>query len=142
MTREELESTIKNGESVWVICNKDNKDIREYYLNKKDLQRITILDNIYKTKAEAEHYLHHANIARTEKLPFLTWEEFNKKKSFGFLSHNYNYYSLYLLRTLFGKAERICLTNTYTNEDKLLLNNTEQNFYKAYDECVRLFKGE
>ncbi len=27
-----------------------------------------------------EHYLHHANVTRTEHLPFLTWEEFLEEK--------------------------------------------------------------
>ena len=52
---------------------------KEYYSNIKD---------VFKTKAEAEHYLHHANITRTETLPFLTWEEFKIKKSLRFKRAN------------------------------------------------------
>ena len=151
MTKQELENAIKNGESVWCVY-KDQSNIyeikaveiekvlsntflwgKEYYSNIKD---------VFKTKAEAEHYLHHANITRTEQLPFLTWEEFDKGDR--------------LIRFI-GKNGEKCKLEGYQKDDKqsgfidVVVNGTgshidfdytEANFYKAYDECVRLFKGE
>ena len=91
----ELEKAIKNGESVWV--NGIEHKLDKYYFvaeynNEPVLYLMTCgyeeddwdnylvakITEIFKTKAEAEHYLHHANVTRTETLPFLTWEEFNK----------------------------------------------------------------
>ena len=91
MTKQELEKAIKNGESVWYIVNnglaeidlgcnfheiKDNELLTWYDKYSKDYYtHRTKLEDLYKTKAEAEHYLHHANISRIEHLPFLTWED-------------------------------------------------------------------
>lgn len=145
MTKTEIEEKIKNGESVWAVYKEQSsiyeiKTVeiekvlndtflwgKEYYSNIKD---------VYKTKAEAEHYLHHANISRTETLPFLTWEEFNEKGGFDFIGKNLNNYEI--------------IINTYNNKisiyenDEIIKNYdlTEANFYKAYDECVRLFRGK
>ena len=143
MTKQELEKAIENGESVWCVY-KDQSNVyeikaveiekvlsntflwgKEYYSNIKD---------VFKTKAEAEHYLHHANITRTEQLPFLTWEEFLEKKAIHFIDNK-------------GIDFVLCITD---NKIKLMVffmvsktwDLTEENFYKAYDECVRLFKGE
>ena len=172
MTKQELEKAIKNGESVWCVY-KDQSNIyeikaveiekvlsdtflwgKEYYANIK---------NVYKTKAEAEHYLHHANVTRTETLPFLTWEDITTLMSnmdkFG-LNHNDR-----VLARIITKDRiyyfKLCkdfdlftfqLRQIYVGEDmceKLKYmypisfgKATEVNFYKAYDECVRLFKGE
>lgn len=110
MNKTELEKAIKNGESVWYIFGKSNKII------KVDTNRIDLLDNeiarfsyenlgeikgyqqylsidgkikcFFKTQAEAEHYLHHANITRTEQLPFLTWEEFLEERHLSFIGKN------------------------------------------------------
>ena len=78
MTREEIKKAIENGESVWCVLLgrveelKDLKfagDLLRGY-NKIDLffHDITseFFDRLYKTKAEAEHYLHHANVTRTD----------------------------------------------------------------------------
>lgn len=96
MTREEIKKVIDNSESVWCYYCSD-KSIEEIYFsknNKYDFKETNVLSGdkeimlvinndwyypleyFFKSKAEAEHYLHHANISRTEHLPFLTWEEF------------------------------------------------------------------
>lgn len=145
MTKQELEKAIKNGESVWCVY-KDQSNIyeikaveiekvlsdtflwgKEYYANIK---------NVYKTKAEAEHYLHHANVTRTETLPFLTWEEFCEQKFIWFIDKNQNECCLYYLNV----SNKIFIN--VSGEVKEIGDLTEENFYKAYDECVRLFRGE
>ena len=160
MTREEIDKAIENGEGVWYVDD-FNKKVWEIDLNKKYKPEIYLdqilyvyqnindrfkqelfIEKIYKTKAEAERYLHHANITRTEQLPFLTWEEFDKGNR--------------LIRFI-GKNGEKCKLEGYTNDEKqsgfidVVVNGTgshvdydytEENFYKAYDECVRLFKGE
>lgn len=130
MTKQEIETAIENGESVFVVSL---GNVWEIKLTIKDLQILPTFKDIYKTKAEAEHYLHHANITRTETLPFLTWEEFLEKKAIRFIDNK-------------GIDFVLCITD---NKIKLMVffmvcktwDLTEANFYKAYDECVRLFKG-
>ena len=153
MTKTELEEKIKNGESVWGVY-KDQSNIyeikaveiekvlndtflwgKEYYANIKD---------VFKTKAEAEHYLNHANVTRTEQLPFLTWEEFNKDTlGFDFTDNIGNKYRCHIVRDYRGGENFIVL---YDKNGTISVDEeweaTEENFYKAYDECVRLFRGE
>lgn len=145
MTKQELEKAIEKGESVWCVY-KDQSNIyeikaveiekvlsntflwgKEYYSNIKD---------VFKTKAEAEHYLHHANVTRTEQLPFLTWEEFKSGKNITFKAKNGHEFLLE------AKREGFYLWWLDTNNIWTSWDLTEQNFYKAYDECARLFKGD
>lgn len=142
MIREEIEKAIENGKSVWGIYKKTNRicEIKSSEINKIHSYTITwgkeyycYIKDLFKTKAEAEHYLHHANITRTEQLPFLTWEEFLEKKAIHFIGNK-------------GIDFVLCITD---NKIKLMVffmvcktwDLTEENFYKAYDECVRLFRG-
>lgn len=150
LSRLELEKAIENGESIWQVLYRESYELKtsehsnkfisrsdDYcYSDKKGVDRYAPLDMLYKTKAEAEHYLHHANITRIETLPFVTWEEFKDRKMVEFYS--------------IDKKEIILRYDMWTHYiilelgpyDKKWWDSTEQNFYKAYDECVRLFKGE
>ena len=143
MTKQEIEKAIENGESVWCVY-KDQSSIyeikaveiekvlrntflwgKEYYSNIKD---------VFKTKAEAEHYLHHANVTRTETLPFLTWEEFLSEEGISFISVEGFRCCLYYDKV----DDMIYLDKGYETDT---YGATEANFYKAYDEAVRLFRG-
>ena len=159
MTKQEIEKAIDNGESVWVankycypykvkLTNKhyvgvinDIKCLMLTFQNEDD-ELIDYLEYIFETKEKAQHYHDHANITRTEDLPFLTWEEFDKGNR--------------LIRFIGKNGER-CKLEGYSNDEKqsgfidVVVNGTgshidydytEANFYKAYDECVRLFRGE
>lgn len=152
MTKQELEKAIENGESVW-ITNKycipyEVNLTNDYYVgitdNKeslmlRDLDNIELIDYIeyvFETKEKAQHYYFHANIIRTERLPFLTWEEFKSGKDITFKAKNGHEF---LLK---AKQESIYLWWLETNNIWASWELTEENFYKAYDECVRLFKEE
>ena len=151
MTQQEIEEAIKNGESVWVankycypykvkLTNKhyvgvinDIKCLMLAFQNEDD-ELIDYLEYIFETKEKAQHYHDHANVERVETLPFLTWEEFLEKKAIHFIDNK-------------GIDFVLCITD---NKIKLMVffmvsktwDLTEENFYKAYDECVRLFRGE
>lgn len=153
MTKQEIEQAIENGKSVWYPKGRTIKqiDLKNTHPIFNGYQIDIMIENengwhtefygiedLYKTKAEAEHYLHHANITRTETLPFLTWEEFLKGIELKFIACD-------------GVSNMIlyCCNNTiYLVDDEYPEFNTtswdltEENFYKAYDECVKLFKGE
>ena len=153
MTKQEIEQAIENGESVWGIYKKTNRicEIKSSEINKIHSYTITwgkeyycYIKDLFKTKAEAEHYLKHANITRTEQLPFLTWEEFNKNSlGIEFTDTIKNKYRFHIVRDYRDGKDFIVL---YDKNGTISIDEeweaTEQNFYKAYDECVRLFKGE
>lgn len=152
MEKEKLEEIIKNKGIVWVVTNELKKlDFKK--INKRDihlddeqleidiyygeiLRDIYQFEEVFKTKAEAEHYLHHANVTRTETLPFLTWEEFLKEYSFDSCSENYEWFTMY-----WNDVDGIVI-ESIVGFYKKTWDLTEENFYKAYDECVRLFRGE
>lgn len=143
MTREEIEQAIKNGESVWVVDlknkiiteNKRHKHFKKLLATQREY-RIPF-NRMFTTRRQAEHYLHHANVERVEKLPFLTWEEFLEEKEIEFTDKNNVLTWLYIVD---NTTPNIQLDNRY--EKLKMWDLTEQNFYKAYDECVRLFRGE
>ena len=145
MTKQEIKKAIDNGESVWGILESNELieivpskikvcDKKSFFYGE---DYFMFMEDVYKTKAEAEHYLHHANVTRTETLPFLTWEEFKEEGSFDFYSENHEWFTLY-----WNDADGLVLENIISIDDKKTWDLTESNFYKAYDECVRLFRRE
>ena len=162
MTKQEIEKAIENGKSVWVAnkycipyeVNLTNNHYIDIADNKEslmlahidDVELIDYLEYIFETKEKAQHYHYHANITRTEQLPFLSWEEFKEIGQISFIGKDKKEYIL--------KKDIIWSNNKYTLVDCLKIFNetdftfskyfdyTEANFYKAYDECVRLFRGE
>ena len=155
MTKQELEKAIENGESVWVankycypykvkLTNKhyvgvinDIKCLMLAFQNEDD-ELIDYLEYIFETKEKAQHYHDHANVTRTETLPFLSWEEFLKETRLNFIACD-------------GVSNMIlyCCNNTiylvdeeYPEFNTTSWDLTEENFYKAYDECVRLFRRD
>lgn len=155
MTREEMDKSIENGESVWYLSGglyelKTSEHTNKFitingdycYTDKKGVDRYAPLDMLYKSKEEAEHYLNHQDITRTETLPFLTWEEFQKTGYLDFIDADKNHYCI-------DKSSEGIVLGKYVNNSKALYEwvkhwkgFNEANFYKAYDEAVRLFKGE
>ena len=152
MKREEIEQAIENGESVWYPKNRTIKqiDLKNTHPIFNGYQIDIMIEDengwhtefygiegLFKTKAEAEHYLHHANITRTEQLPFFTWEEFLKEARLNFIACDgvSNMILYYCDNTIYLVDDEYPEFNTTSWE------LTEANFYKAYDECVRLFRG-
>ena len=150
MTKQEIEKAIENGESVWGIYKKTNRicEIKSSEINKIHSYTITwgkeyycYIKDLFKTKAEAEHYLNHANVARTEQLPFYTFSEIAKDEKSFKMGKTYTLIEdkNFVLDINKSYVSQIVL---YTGKEKYSWNFNEENFYKAYDECVRLFKGE
>lgn len=151
MTKQEIEKAIENGESVWglfggayeIKLSEHSEQFFDRYNNycyrdKYGEDHCCDLQFLYKTKAEAEHYLHHANVTRTEQLPFITWEEFLKGIQLKFIACDgvSNMTLYYCDNTIYLVDDEYPEFNTTSWE------LTEENFYKAYDECVKLFGQE
>lgn len=141
MEKKELEKAIEKGESVWAYDDLLHRVI-PYKANEIAITGINTnmpayeLKDLFATKQQAEHYLHHANVERVETLPFLTWEEFKIKKSLRFKRANdFIFCEMSIFKNqiyIVGHIEKFeCFGEA-----------TEENFYKAYDECVRLFREQ
>lgn len=146
MTKQEIEQAIENGESVWAYDDLLHRVI-PYKANEIAITGINTnmpayeLNDLFATKQQAEHYLHHANITRTETLPFLTWDEFLGGKELFFTNASGYPMCLMIVDTKLGKKIGLGGANGYFDLQKMW-DLTEANFYKAYDECVKLFKQE
>ena len=158
MTRQEIEKAIENGESVWVVF-KENFDTRPNLLYEVNKQNIVAIGDIgvfyfnkllnrkfrasfsecFKTHLEALHYANHANITRIETMPFLTWEEFDKgNRLIRFIGKNGERCKLEGYKDDNGGFIDVVVNGTGSHID---YDYTESNFYKAYDECVKMFLG-
>ena len=143
MKREELKEAIKNNESVWAYDDLLHRVI-PYKANEIAITGINTnmpayeLNDLFATKQQAEHYLHHANVTRTETLPFLSWEEFLEEIELKFIACDgvSNMTLYYCDNTIY------LVDDAYPEFNTTSWELTEENFYKAYDECVRLFRGE
>ena len=146
MTEQELEQAIENGESVWAYDDLLHRVI-PYKANEIAITGINTnmpayeLKDLFATKQQAEHYLHHANITRTEQLPFYTFSEIAKDEKNFKMGKTYTLIEdkNFVLDINKSYVSQIVL---YTGKEKYSWNFNEENFYKAYDECVRLFKQE
>lgn len=146
MTKQEIETAIENGDTIWVVDRELDRLI-PYVNGYICVNGINVekggygLRDLYKTKAEAEHYLHHANITRTEQLPFYTFSEIAKDEKNFKMGKTYTLIEdkNFVLDINKSYVSQIVL---YTGKEKYSWNFNEANFYKAYDECVRMFKGE
>ena len=151
----ELKQAIENGESVWYLKGRIIKqiDLKHTHPIFNGYQIDIMIEDengwhtefygikdLYKTKAEAEHYLHHANITRTEQLPFYTFSEIAKDEKNFKMGKTYTLIEdkNFVLDINKSYVSQIVL---YTGKEKYSWNFNEENFYKAYDECVRLFRG-
>ena len=141
MTKQELEQAIKNSESVWAVYGDCIEKDKFFNNEERVMKNVVDFNKLFKTKAEAEHYLHHANITRTEQLPFYTFSEIAKDEKNFKMGKTYTLIEdkNFVLDINKSYVSQIVL---YTGKEKYSWNFNEENFYKAYDECVRLFKGE
>lgn len=147
MTREEIEKAVENGESVWLVFEDRiykldrskiidiNDCYVEYYNNYHRCNLYATTSDFYETEARAKHFISHCGVTRAETLPFLTWEEFLSEKRIKFRSKYNEEYELFIINS------KILLRVNGTTNIILSMDLTEANFYKAYDECVRLFRG-
>ena len=156
MTREEIEQAIKNGESVWLVFEDRiykldrskiidiNDCCVEYYNNYYKCNLYATISDFYETEARAKHFISHCGVTRTETLPFLTWEEFKRRRNMMFQGKDEKEYILkkdIIWNDDIDKTvDCLKIVNETDYEIIKYFDYTEANFYKAYDECVRLFR--
>lgn len=100
-------------------------------------------EELFKTKEEAEEYLTYGNITRTEKFPYVSWEELNKD----FQEFKNGTYTIVECKYIFSlnikvnkpAISQILLITEYENYN---WNYSKENWFKALDLCVKLWKGE
>lgn len=93
--------------------------------------------NVFETEDKAKEFLKYGNITRTEKFPYVGWEEFIDNDRVVFYDKNG---IRYVLKTYF---DGIYLEDTFSQKQLIYLSPiTRENYHKALDLCVKLFKGE
>jgi len=116
------------------------------------------IKDLYETKAEAEFIAEFCNVEKVVKMPVPpTWEEVclmnfdcENKIVFGnytlFIYRNFFIINKYVFKKFNCKDKNCCWNyeDTYfkTADEILRLEHTEENYYKALDKMVELFKEE
>lgn len=115
-----------------ILCHKRSEDEKNC---------VEHIENLYETQKQAEwHLKYHAT--RTEELNLPTWEEFDKNnKTICFTAKDWQCYELGFA---FGDTETICLDKIVlgVNINQKTWKATEENYIKACDLCLKLFKVE
>ena len=153
---ERLKELIEKEATIYVICKrrsdvyeKDAKFIKcidktkngdcvlEWQDNKSPIIEFISLERIFETKSEAEFYAKYGNVEKTVKMPVPpTWEEFLENE----ISFNVLNCELFI----YSENKNIKFRHWYKNDFDivLVLQNTEENYYKALDKMVELWREE
>ena len=165
ITKERLEELIEQGATIygiddrWDIVEVRELDAQQIYYSSSNVNYQYVFDDhsvveffddkLFETKADAEEYAEFGNITRTERLPYMNWDEFNAKECFEFTSKSGE--PFVLEKTLIIDFESEGFTNYELNIfnrndfDHISLFNAEcnrENYHQALRLCVKLFKGE
>lgn len=99
------------------------------------------LEDLYETEKDAEWASKYQLIPRTEYLDLPTWEEFkNQDKPIRFCGDDWEVYEL---RLALDKSEiYLDEVGDYEMYGQDMWEATEENYIKACDLCIKLFKGE
>ena len=143
-----LEKLIEQDATIYYADKEANIPI-PIFLNKKNLDKkeescggsVISTEDLYETYKDAERALkHHAT--RIEELNLPMWEEFKENnKLINFIAKDGQCYELGFA---FGDTETICFDKVTlgVNCNQKQWRATEENYEKACDLCLKLFKGE
>lgn len=156
ISEEKVADIIQNKGSVWCI----NKWSKPYHIQqvvfdgKREFNPHTFTigwgaENIYETEEEASEYLKYGDVTRTEKFPYVSWEEFCKfDKTIKFFNKEIKYSMYVFVKNKNTNNCRIIIyADDYTKfraQDWIVFDQplTQENYHKALDLAVRLWKGE
>lgn len=158
ISKERLEELLNEGTTVYTILHggiekvdlakarifgrTNNYTFIDYWCDTFDQYIETSNERLYETQKEAEWSLKYQHIPRTEELNLPYWEEFSKNnKTICFIAKDWQCYELGFA---FGDTETICLDKIVlgVNTNQKTWKATEENYEKACDLCLKLFKGE
>lgn len=152
INKERLEELINEGTTVYSLDKQVKypipiflKDGENVIVNDNELVNsvrvIDKIENLYETQKEAEwHLKYHAT--RTEELNLPTWKEFkdyNENISVSFVGEDWVVYELSNDIDIYHKPSILLTADGECFEE---WKSTEENYIKACDLCLKLFKGE
>lgn len=137
----EIKSVNKIVVSDYIITLEIVNDLL-YVIRKEDAYKPEIiwklkLNDLFETRKQAEWALKYQHIPRAEYLDLPIWEEFCKHK---YISFNDEFCSRYVLKL--NKNSKLILTKYPEDWEIFYEQATEENYEKACDLCVKLFKEE
>lgn len=96
-------------------------------------------ENIFETEEEAEEFLKYGDVTRTEKFLYVSWEEFCEGKTFSCADYfkRTSYY-------VWQERNYIYIKEYWQQNEHIVFKEplTRENYHKALDLCVKLWKGE
>ena len=143
ITQNAVVYTLKENELYRISLNLDLYEkigVDEKFLYIKDYSFIDRIpfENLYEIEKQVKGTLEYQHIPRIEWLDLPTWEEFMQEdKIIAFTAYPYNYHLLKYGNFVVIKSFYGCGTMNIFMEPL-----TEENYTKACDLCVKLFRGE
>lgn len=145
-----LEELIKQGATVYyadrdvrffipIFLNKDFMIKGKELSHKENCVKDTLLEDLYETQDQAEWAAKYQRIQRTEYLDLPTWGEIKDFKDECIIT-------FYAKNMIYGVVS-VCVYGTFfwvenQRQEFLYEKFTEENYKKACDLCLKLFKGE
>lgn len=149
ISEERLKELLKEEVTIYRV----NGYVEEIYLNEYDFETTDKelvfnykiyairLDDLFETEEEAKEYLKYGNVTRTEKFPYVSWEEFCKGEQIVFTGKNDEKFVMFRYN-LDARHPFIVINAERSNEwCRFKEPLTRENYHKALDLAVKLFKG-
>lgn len=150
ISKERLRELIENKQTIYYISElagerelvehkyNDRKSIYKYLKN-GEYTVDDIYDNCwFETEEEATEYLKYGNITRTEKFPYVSWEEVCDGTNHHIVFTTPKHQKVEMI-ICDGYIDIVIIYNLTGGFNEPL---TRENYHKALDICVKLFKGE
>lgn len=143
ISEKRLEDIIQNKGTLWCVDKFHNPyKLRVIPITlKKEFIKLWGEENLFATEEEAKEFLKYGNITRTEKLELPMWEEFCSDKRIEFTAQNkYSYICEWVTYSDLGKT--IIIYRPLIKGEIFKEPLTRENYDKARDLCIKLFRGE
>lgn len=162
ISKERLEELVKKGATIYAVTLDDKvgfinfidyegkvlenalkfrvkikPDLSNWYGCEPNWSEYISLKSLFEIKEEAEEYIKYGNITKTEKFPYVSWEELCKGAVIAF-KDRYGLPYCCEVDNRFVFVYKLHLIKTWIFKERL----TRENYHKALDLCVKLWKGE
>lgn len=115
---------------------KDNYLLYIYTNNEKKYKDEIWAEDLFETEADAKEFLKYGNITRTEKFPYVSWEDVCDGTNHHIVFTTPKHQKVEMI-ICDGYIDIICVYTAISEFSKPL---TRENYHKALDICVKLFK--
>lgn len=148
ISEERLKELFKEEATIYMVNGYvEEIDLNEYDFRATDKELVfnyeiyaIRFECLFETEEEANEYLKYGNVARTEKFPYVSFEEFCRGKIIR--CGDMEYKTTYWIKKEANHIKMYKFYNGSSNGEFFDEPLTRENYHKALDICVELFKRE